>query len=81
MFSVISVCFSVSFRNKVAKSEFLTPVAGLFFETENRTIFLEANFLENDFVYFPKNVGVHAVISPNGSNSLELKKRRKIPRF
>ena len=59
----------------------LSPAAGLFFETETWTIFLNANFLRGHIFRFSSNIGVNPVIPPNGSNSSELKNRRRIPRF
>ena len=72
----------IVYLSKWVQSNILTLVVGLFLEDENETIFPEANFfVEGNFLRLSINIGAKPVISPNESNSFELKKRREIPGF
>jgi len=56
-----------------------TPVAGKFVEAQILANFPEANFVAGHFLRASSDVRVNSVISPNGSNSFEPKKRKGNP--
>jgi len=60
---------------------YFTAVAGLFFEPENPTLFLQANFLEVHFFCVQSSVEINLVILLKGWSVFELKKPSKIVIF